>query len=92
MPDPTVDLNWSGFQGAIQDVFAENVERQPDRDFVIETASKISAERRFTYKQIHEASNVLSHHLIDHGIESGHVVMIYAYRGVDLVIAILGKV
>ena len=90
-PDPTVDLNWSSFQGAIQDVFAQKAEMHPDRGFVVATASSVSAERRFSYRQIHESSNVLAHHLLKHGIQVGDVVMVYAYRGVDLVVAILGK-
>ena len=89
-PDPATDLHWSDFGGAIQDIFAERVEKHPQKSFVVETASSIAGERSFTYNQIHQASNVVASHLIDHGIKVGDVVMIYAYRGVDLVIAIIG--
>ena len=57
---------------------------------MVETTSGSSPQREFTYKQIHETSNILAHHLIQSGIERGEVVMIYAYRGVDLVIAVMG--
>ena len=90
LPDPTANLHWGDFNGAIQDVFAKNQAKYPDRPCVIETASRTTAHREFTYQQIHEASNVVAHQFLQHGIERGEVVMIYAYRGVDLVIAILG--
>ena len=89
LPDPTADLHWSDYQGAIHDRFAENATKHPDRVCVIETASRTAPQREFTYQQIHEASNVIAHYFLHHGIERGDVIMIYAYRGVDLCIAIL---
>jgi L-2-aminoadipate reductase len=90
LPDPTRDLGWSSFRGAIQDIFSANAEAHPDRLCVIETKSATSPERAFTYKQIHEASNVLAHYLVRSGIERGEVVMVYSHRGVDLVVAVMG--
>ncbi len=90
IPDPTSDLEWSSFRGAIHDIFAANAEAHPDRTCVVETKSEDSPERKFTYRQIHEASNVLAHHLVQSGLERGDVVMIYSYRGVDLVVAVMG--
>lgn len=46
--------------------------------------------RSFSYKTIHEASNILAHKLIQGGIERDDVVVLYSYRGVDLVIAVMG--
>ena len=91
LPDPTADLHWSKYEGAIHDIFAENATRFPDRLCVVETASRTSrtTPREFTYQQIHEASNVVAHHFLQCGIKRGEVIMIYAYRGVDLVISIL---
>ena len=89
LPDPTADLNWSEFHGAIHDRVAENASKFPDRTCVVETASRTTPQRSFTYRQIHEASNVLAHFFLERGIERGEVVMIYAYRNVDLVVAIL---
>ena len=89
-PDPTSDLEWSSFRGAIHDIFATNAERHPDRLCVVETKSDESPERQFTYKQINEASNILAHHLVQAGLEIGDVVMIYSYRGVDLMVAVMG--
>lgn len=90
LPNPTSDLGWSSFRGAIHDIFAANAERHPDRLCVVETSHEESPERKFTYQQIHHASNVLAHHLVDSGLERGDVVMIYSYRGVDLVVAVMG--
>ncbi|KAL6720520.1 large subunit of alpha-aminoadipate reductase [Lecanora helva] len=90
LPDPTADLHWSDYAGAIQDIFAKNATTHPDRLFVVETPSSTVPQREFTYWQIHQASNVIAHHLLGNGIGRGDVVMIYAYRGVDLVVAVLG--
>ena len=90
LPDPTKDLNWSKFRGAIHDIFAENAEKHPEKLCVVETKSSNSLHREFTYKQINEASNILGHHLVESGIQRGEVVMVYAYRGVDLVVAVMG--
>lgn len=90
LPDPTADLHWSRFRGAIHDIFAENAVRHPEKLCIVETKSETSAHREFTYRQINEASNILGHHLVQAGVERGEVVMVYAYRGVDLVVAVMG--
>ena len=46
--------------------------------------------RTFTYRQMHEASNIVAHYLVKQGVMREDVVTIYAYRGVDLVVAIMG--
>ncbi|KAJ3207228.1 large subunit of alpha-aminoadipate reductase [Entophlyctis luteolus] len=88
LPDPTKSLNWDSFEGAITDVFAKNAGLFPDRCCVVESDG--DHERSFTYKQIHEASNVVAHALIAGGIEREDVVILYSYRGVDLVVAVMG--
>lgn len=95
LPDPTVDLDWGGFRGAIHDIFAANARRTPDAPCVVETPSPAfstvqTAERSFTYRQISEASNVLARYLRAGGVTNGDVVMIWAHRGVDLVVAFMG--
>ncbi|KAL8768564.1 MAG: hypothetical protein Q9209_005249 [Squamulea sp. 1 TL-2023] len=90
LPDPTADLHWSDYRGAIHDIFAENAARHPDRLCVVETQSSRAPRREFTYSQINAASNHVAHHLLQNGIERGDVVMIYAHRGVDLVVSIFG--
>lgn len=90
LPDPTSDLHWSDFRGAIHDIFAANAEAHPDRLCVVETASETSPRREFSYRQINESSNILAHHLVASGVQRGEVVMVYAYRGVDLVVAVMG--
>lgn len=90
LPDPTADLDWSGYAGAIHEIFAQQAQAHPDRVCVVETKSSTSPERRFTYREIHEATNTLAHYLHDAGITNGDVVMIWAHRSVDLVISLMG--
>ncbi|ORY56133.1 L-aminoadipate-semialdehyde dehydrogenase-like protein large subunit [Pseudomassariella vexata] len=90
LPDPTCDLHWSAFRGAIQDIFSKNAKKHPDRLCVVETASSFSPRREFLYRQIDEASNVLAHHLVQAGVQRDEVVMSYSHRGVDLVVAVMG--
>lgn len=90
IPDPAVDLGWSDFAGSIQSHFQKNTEKDPRRLCVRETASSTTPERTFNYQQIYEASNLLAHYLHDAGITHGDVVMVYAFRGVELVPAIMG--
>lgn len=93
LPDPTVDLDWSGFRGAIQDIFMDNALEFPDRTCVVETKSfqdPSSQTRTFSYKQINQASNIVGNYLKETGIKKGDIVMIYAYRGVDLMVAVMG--
>jgi L-aminoadipate-semialdehyde dehydrogenase len=90
LPDPTIDLDWSGYIGAIHEIFHKNALKNPDAPCVTETASSTTPERRFNYKQIYEASNTLANQLYEAGITNGDVVMIFAYRSVELVIAFMG--
>lgn len=90
LPDPTSDLEWSSFRGAIHDIFSANAEAHPHRPCVTETQHGSSPERTFSYQQINEASNIVAHHLVGAGIERGEVVMVYSHRGVDLVVAVMG--
>lgn len=91
LPDPSTDLHWESFQGPIHEIFTENAKRHPDRPCVVETAaSEPALDRVFTYRQIDETSNVLAHYLVDQGVARGDVIMVYAYRGVDLVVAVMG--
>ena len=90
LPDPTVDLDWSGYAGSIYEHFSRAAKEHPDRVCVVETRSKTGPERRFSYKHIYEASNTLAHFLHDNGITNGDVVMIWAHRSVDLVVSMMG--
>ncbi|CAO3595035.1 unnamed protein product [Absidia cylindrospora] len=89
LPDPTTDLHWSLWRGAITDIFAANAASHPDRPCVIES-SESGTTTTFTYQHMHYASNLVAHYLIQQGVRREDVVMIYAYRGVDLVVAIMG--
>ncbi|KAI0305172.1 L-aminoadipate-semialdehyde dehydrogenase large subunit [Multifurca ochricompacta] len=94
LPDPTADLNWCDWKGAITDIFSRNARRFPERLCVIQgipTPLSGPQERRyFSYGTILRASNILAHHLISGGVQRGDVVMIYAHRSVDLVVAVFG--
>src|SRR6266536_1367359 len=52
LPDPTIDQDWSGYDGSIQWHFSENAKKYPGRTCVVETKSSEGPERSFTYKQI----------------------------------------
>lgn len=90
LPDPTEDLDWSGFVGPIHERFRASAEAHPDRTCIVETKTSTTPERVFTYRQIYEASNALAHYLHDAGVTNGDVVMIWAHRSVDLVVCIMG--
>ncbi|CUM66147.1 uncharacterized protein PRCAT00003804001 [Priceomyces carsonii] len=93
LPDPTLDLDWAGYRGAIQDIFMQNAEAHPERVCVVETKSFLdpkSKTRTFSYQQINQASNIVGNYLKNTGIKKGDIVMIYAYRGVDLMVAVMG--
>lgn len=88
LPDPTADLGWDQFEGAITDVFTKNATNLPNATCVVESVE--NGHRIFTYKQILEASNILAHFLINHGIQRGDIVVLYSSRCVDLVVAVMG--
>lgn len=90
LPDPTKPLHWSLWRGAIPDIFAANAEKHPDRTCIVESADNTLETVTYTYRHIHHASNLVAHYLLANGIQREDVVMIYAYRGVDLVVAIMG--
>ncbi|KAI8805276.1 hypothetical protein BJ742DRAFT_409393 [Cladochytrium replicatum] len=96
IPDPRADLHWGHFEGAITDIFARNAAAFPERTCVVESVYvpesplTFSTTRQFSYTQINQASNVLAHHLIRSGIQREDLVVLYSYRGVDLVVAVMG--
>ncbi|GJE86585.1 alpha-aminoadipate reductase [Phanerochaete sordida] len=93
LPDPTADLNWCDFKGAIPDIFSQNAQRFPDRPCVVQCLPSDALEAQekvtFTYGQIRHASNILAHHLLKGGVQREEVVMVYAYRSVELVVAVM---
>lgn len=101
LPDPTKDLEWCGFRGAITQIFEHNARAHPDRRCIVESlsddsgspaepAAPASRVREITYGQLDRASNVVAHHLLQAGVQREEVVTTYAHRGVDLVVAVLG--
>ncbi|WWC71231.1 L-aminoadipate-semialdehyde dehydrogenase [Kwoniella pini CBS 10737] len=99
LPDPTADLDWCGFVGAIPDIFSANAKAHPDRICVVQSESAPGqtimdgpsrGRRIFTYQQIDEASNVVAHALLKNGLERGEVVMVYAARSVEMVVCVMG--
>jgi L-aminoadipate-semialdehyde dehydrogenase len=95
LPDPTADLNWCDWKGAITDVFSQNARLFPQRTCIVQSIpathlDEPQEQRYFSYGAILGASNILSHYLISGGIKPGDIVMIYAHRSVDLVVAVMG--
>ncbi|KAG0238400.1 large subunit of alpha-aminoadipate reductase [Actinomortierella wolfii] len=98
LPNPAANLHWSNWPGAIHDIFARNAKTYPDRPCVFENRDITDAngnviqqvERIFTFGQLHEASNLVAHALVQGGIQPEDVVVLYSYRGVDLVVAVMG--
>lgn len=99
LPDPSSDLDWCGFVGAIPDIFSANAKANPDRTCVVQCEQAegqgildgpSKGRRVFTYRQIDEASNVLAHSLVKNGLQPGEVVMVYAARSVDMVVCVMG--
>lgn len=101
LPDPRKDLDFCGFQGSITSIFERNAKAHPDKRCLVESiaddtsdgitlAPPASKTREFSYRQLNEASNVLAHHLIASGLKREEVVTVYAHRGADLVVAVMG--
>ncbi|PIA17948.1 large subunit of L-aminoadipate-semialdehyde dehydrogenase [Coemansia reversa NRRL 1564] len=101
-PDPTADLHWDEFPGSITEVFVHNALAHPERRFLVESRaissedepsspdSKALDERAFTYGQVLQAARVLSRTLQRGGVQREDVVVVFAFRGAELVVAILG--
>jgi L-2-aminoadipate reductase len=96
LPDPQADLDWHGFAGPITSIFSRNARAHPDRPCVYQSLDDGSpspfeqGKVMFTYAAILKASNTLAHHLLLSGIQREEVVMVYAHRSVDLLVAVLG--
>ncbi|KAK7049302.1 large subunit of alpha-aminoadipate reductase [Paramarasmius palmivorus] len=95
IPDPTADLNWCDWKGAITDVFSRNAKEFPDRPCIIQSLlapslSDPQEKATYSYGAVRRAANVLAHHLLKGGIQREEVVMIYAHRSVDLAVAVMG--
>lgn len=89
LPHPTADLNWCDWKGAITDVFSSNARAWPDRPCVLQSLPGTPDKLMYSYGAIRRASNILAHHLIKGGIQREEVVMVYAHRSVDLVVAVM---
>jgi len=93
LPDPTGNLNWCDWKGAITDIFSRNARQFPERTCIVQTLPSPTTDRvfmKYTYGQIHQASNVVAHYLLMGGIQREEVVMVYAHRSVELVVAVMG--
>ena len=79
-PDPTIDLHWDRYRGAIYDIFAANARKFPNRICVTEIQCRHQPQRQWTYGQIHTASSQLASRLLASNCQVGD----------DLVVAYLG--
>ncbi|KAJ2083548.1 large subunit of alpha-aminoadipate reductase [Coemansia sp. RSA 988] len=100
-PDPTADLHWGEFPGSITEIFVRNALSHPERRFLVESQGGSDcgldgsidgtvSERAFTYGQVLQAARVLSRTLQRGGVQPEDVVVVFAFRGAELVVAILG--
>lgn len=94
LPDPTGDLNWCDWKGAITDVFSRNARKWPDKPCVIQSLPAATLydpqeTQTYTYGDIRRVSNILAHHLLQGGVKREEVVMVYAHRSVELVAAVM---
>lgn len=94
LPNPIADLHWCDWKGAITDIFSRNAQRWPERRCVIQSIPGATLDtpqdvRVYSYGDIRRASNILAHYLLQGGVQREEVVMIYAYRSVELVVAIM---
>ncbi|KAI9444302.1 alpha-aminoadipate reductase Lys1p [Lactarius indigo] len=95
LPNPTADLNWCDWKGAIPNVFSRNARHFPSRPCVIQSLPSRDLDEPqeriyYSYGTILRASNILAHHLISSGVKPGDIVIVYAHRSVDLVVAAIG--
>ncbi|KAF8508238.1 alpha-aminoadipate reductase Lys1p [Hysterangium stoloniferum] len=98
LPDATANLNWCDWKGAITDVFSRNARQFPQRTCVVQSLPfsppdgafcPVQERLKFSYADIHKASNIVAHQLIMGGIRREEVVMVYAHRSVELVVAVM---
>ena len=89
LPDPTTDLHWNDWYGAIHDIFSMNARKYSTRTCIVESRRNSNIPREFTYQHILHASNTLAHYLIRSGLQQESVVTVYASRSAELVIAFM---
>lgn len=98
LPNPAEQLGkWEDWPGAIHRIFIKNARQHPERLCVTEAIDKMESngtisqsERHFSYEKIARGALTVAKTLINKGLKRGDVCVIYAYRGVELVIAIVG--
>ena len=83
LPDPTQSLVAHESE-SIARLFSKRAEGHPNRIAVIDPNQSL------TYHDLESRSNQLANYLIEHGIQAGNVVAIYAHRSAPLIYAILG--
>eukprot|EP00835_Amoeboradix_gromovi_P002433 NODE_138_length_17968_cov_0.291175.p1 type:complete len:1256 gc:universal NODE_138_length_17968_cov_0.291175:6910-3143(-) len=84
LPVPTSDLHWNEWPGSIVSIFRSNSESHPDSTCVVDDFMN------YSYGDIFSLSNKVSHFLTNSKLSKGDVCTVFAYRGVELVIAIMG--
>lgn len=95
LPNPRQDLDWCGYRGSITSIFEANAAAFSERRCLVESVpdahgAPASTIRTVSYGQLNQTSNVVAHRLLQAGVQRGEVVTVYAHRGVDLVVAVLG--
>ncbi|PVU90289.1 hypothetical protein BB561_004937, partial [Smittium simulii] len=98
IPNPESDMHWSQFPGSITEIFCKNATAHPERPLITEFINKsdinskklISQKIIYSYSQMYKASRIISRYLRSNGVVTGDVVVVYAYRGADLLISVMG--
>ena len=83
LPDPTEALD-DKWVGAVHEGLAEQARRSPEKLAVVEE------KQSWTYAELNQCANRLSHALVDSGVRPKDVVAIYAERNSSLVLALFG--
>ncbi|WP_420127104.1 non-ribosomal peptide synthase/polyketide synthase [Longimicrobium sp.] len=83
LPDPAAPLD-DTWRGAVHEVFAARAMATPDA-LAVEDPRE-----RWTYAELHAATDAIARRLVAHGVGAGDVVAITGHRGAALVRALLG--
>jgi amino acid adenylation domain-containing protein len=83
LPDPVEKLS-PDWMGAVHDRFARQAESSPEHPAITDPCGT------WSYGELNERSNQLSHYLLARGIQREEVVAIYGHRSVAIALAMLG--
>lgn len=83
LPNPVEPLD-AAWYGAVHEKLTENAGRHPEKTAILDRDGS------WTYKDLEQRTNQLSHFLRRNGLDSGQVVAVYGHRSAALVWAVMG--